>query len=72
MMCMFYNGLIMATHKFIINQFDKSSRKYIDPSIEQGECKIIKKADPEKLAKLHEEKIAIANRQAMRRIKSRR
>lgn len=46
----------MLAHAFIGNSLQRSSRYYLDPNYKNGECRIIKPADPVKLAALKEYK----------------
>ena len=48
----------MIAHAFIGNALQRGSRYYLDPNHKNGECRIVKPADPEKLAKLREQRKA--------------
>ena len=54
----------MLAHAFIGNSLQRGSRYYLDPTRKNGKCRIIKPADPVKLAEWREK------RQGMKRYKS--
>lgn len=48
----------MIAHAFIGNSLQRGSRYYLDPTRKNGKCRIIKPADPEKLAELRKKRKA--------------